>query len=142
LGALFGNGTPERTTDLRRFGDRMGLAFQVADDLLGIWGDPRMTGKPVYSDLASRKKSLPVVAALAAGTPEATELAGLYHNPAALDLAYAASLIERSGGRAWCLSTADVLLAEALRHLNAARPTTPADDELTGLARLATRRDH
>src|SRR6266567_1775887 len=38
LGALFGNGTPERTTDLRRFGDRMGLAFQVADDLLGIWG--------------------------------------------------------------------------------------------------------
>ncbi len=49
---------------LRAFGAELGLAFQLADDLLGIWGDPAVTGKPVFSDLANRKKSLPVVAAL------------------------------------------------------------------------------
>jgi geranylgeranyl diphosphate synthase type I len=142
LGALFGNGAPGPIAELRRFGDRLGLAFQVTDDLLGIWGDPRTTGKPAHSDLSSRKKSLPVVAALNAGTPEAAELARLYHNPAALDLARTADLVERCGGRMWCRRTADDLLTEALRHLAAARPAAPAAAELTGLARLATRRDH
>ena len=142
LGAQFGNATPARAANLYRFGDRMGLAFQLADDLLGIWGDPSVTGKPVFSDLCSRKKSLPVVAAINAGTREAAELAELYHSPAALDLAHTADLIDSCGGRAWCQTTADELLAEALRHLAAVRPAAPAEDELTGLARLATRRDH
>jgi geranylgeranyl diphosphate synthase type I len=145
LGAAFGKGTAEQITHLRLFGERMGLAFQLRDDLLGIWGDPAVTGKPVYSDLESRKKSLPVVAALNSETPEATELAAIYHRAAALsttDLATAALLIERSGGREWCEITADDLFDEALRYMAAAGPSTIAADELTGLARLATRRDH
>lgn len=44
------------------------MAFQLVDDLLGIWGDPRATGKPTGSDLAARKKSLPVTAALVSET--------------------------------------------------------------------------
>lgn len=38
----------------------LGLAFQYVDDILGIWGDPMRTGKPVGSDITARKKSLPV----------------------------------------------------------------------------------
>ena len=53
-----------RCEHLRAFGEHLGLAFQHVDDLLGIWGDPAVTGKPVFSDLRNRKKSLPVVAAL------------------------------------------------------------------------------
>ncbi|WP_204041803.1 polyprenyl synthetase family protein, partial [Acrocarpospora phusangensis] len=68
LGGLFGGGTAAQIEHLRAFGDRLGLAFQLADDLLGIWGDPKVTGKPVHSDLANRKKSLPVVSALSSGT--------------------------------------------------------------------------
>ncbi len=46
---------------LAGFGAHVGLAFQLTDDLLGIWGAPEVTGKPVRADLRARKKSLPVV---------------------------------------------------------------------------------
>lgn len=167
LGASFGGGSPEQVEYLRGFGKHLGLAFQLVDDLLGIWGDPAVTGKPVYSDLHERKKSLPVVAALTSGTPAGRELAALYHRDQPLsstDLVHAAELIDIAGARAWSQVQADDLLAHALRHLRSAllpRPGTGADvpqerqagrssadptaraaAELGALARLATHRDH
>ena len=69
IGAVLG-GADDRTADtLEAYGYHLGLAFQAVDDLLGIWGDPEATGKQTWSDLRQRKKSLPVVAALAAGRP-------------------------------------------------------------------------
>ena len=50
------------------------MAFQTVDDLLGIWGEPEVTGKPVHDDLRLRKKSLPVVAALRSGNEELARL--------------------------------------------------------------------
>ncbi|WP_211372747.1 polyprenyl synthetase family protein [Micromonospora olivasterospora] len=67
LGALLGGGPPELVDGLSRFGHHLGMAFQLIDDLLAIWGDPRRTGKPVGSDLRARKRSVPVVRALTAG---------------------------------------------------------------------------
>ncbi len=78
LGALYAGGGPEEVDALDGFGREAGLAFQLIDDVIGIWGDPGHTGKPAGADLTARKKSLPVVAALASGTPAAAELAALY----------------------------------------------------------------
>ncbi|MDH2429020.1 family 2 encapsulin nanocompartment cargo protein polyprenyl transferase [Sphaerisporangium sp. TRM90804] len=143
LGALLGGGDAERVEHLRRFGDRLGLAFQLVDDLLGIWGDPEVTGKPVYSDVRSRKKSLPVVAALTSGTAAGERLAELYRRePAGADLEYAAELIEQAGGRAWTQARAADLFAEAQAHLTAAAPAPRPAAELQSLARLITHRDH
>jgi geranylgeranyl diphosphate synthase, type I len=145
LGAVFGGRSPEQVSHLRGFGEQLGLAFQHVDDLLGIWGDPSVTGKLVYSDLRNRKKSLPVVAALTSGTQAGRELAALYHRDQPLsdaDLARAAQLIDLAGGRAWSQAQADDLLAQALRHLHLAGPAPRAAAELSALARLATRRDH
>ena len=65
LGAILA-GAPERTVDaLAEFGSHVGTAFQAIDDLLGIWGEPARTGKPVGSDLSQHKKTLPVSIALA-----------------------------------------------------------------------------
>ncbi|MEV7013615.1 family 2 encapsulin nanocompartment cargo protein polyprenyl transferase [Streptosporangium sp. NPDC051022] len=144
LGALFGGGSPEQVAHLRAFGGDLGLAFQLVDDLLGIWGDPEVTGKPVYSDLRSRKKSLPVVAALTSPTPAGRELAGLYHREPPLtddDLVYAAELVDAVGGRAWSQAQADELLARALCHLRAACSVPRPAAELGTIARLVTRRD-
>ncbi len=144
LGASFGGGSPEQVEHLRGFGEHLGLAFQLVDDLLGIWGDPAVTGKPVYSDLQDRKKSAPVVAALTSGTPAGRELVALYHRDQPLsgtDLARAAELIDIAGARAWSQAQADELLAQALSHLQSAGPTARAAAELGALARLATRRD-
>lgn len=144
MGALFGGGHQQQVEHLHRFGAHLGLAFQHVDDLLGIWGDPVVTGKPVYSDLCNRKKSLPVVAALNSGTPAGRELALLYHRSQSLsdpDLVHAAELVDRAGGRAWSQAQADELLTQALGELRSADPAARPAAELVTLARLATRRD-
>lgn len=66
-----GDDVVERWWDL---GESLGLAFQARDDVLGVWGDPRVTGKPAGSDLARRKASLPVACALEAGGSAAEDL--------------------------------------------------------------------
>ena len=144
LGALAGGASPAARARLARFGSLAGLAFQFADDLLGIWGDPAVTGKPVRSDLRSGKKSLPVVAALSSGEPAATRLAELYAGGglAGADAARAADLIEECGARAWCQARADALLDEALRELSEVEASAPAELELGAVARLLARRDH
>ena len=87
---------------LAEFGTGAGLAFQLADDMLGIWGAPDVTGKPVGSDLRARKKSVPVVAALTSGTEASTELATLLAGPEPLteqQVERATWLVEQAGGR-------------------------------------------
>lgn len=145
VGAAFGGGRRSQVAHLRSFGFNLGLAFQLVDDVLGIWGDPAVTGKPVRSDLQSRKKSLPVVVALTSGTGAGDELAGLYCRDEPLsdtDLLRASHLVEEAGARAWCEAQCDVFLSRALHDLDLARPTEPAGAELRALARTVTRRDH
>jgi len=64
LGALVAGSDPASIARYRRFGQNLGLAFQIVDDVLGIWGDPQVTGKPVADDIQQRKKTLPIVRAL------------------------------------------------------------------------------
>jgi geranylgeranyl diphosphate synthase, type I len=140
LGALFGGADAERVRVLRAFGEHVGLAYQHVDDLLGIWGDPAATGKPAYSDLRNRKKSLPVVFALTSDTTAGRTLARLYRRPDPLtddDLRRAATLVEAAGGRTWSEGEADELVALALADLE----SIDAGTELATLARLVTRRD-
>jgi geranylgeranyl diphosphate synthase type I len=60
-GALMAGAGPDEAARLGDFGRQLGLAFQIRDDILGIWGEGTATGKPVGADIAKRKKSLPVV---------------------------------------------------------------------------------
>ncbi len=145
LGATFGGGEPAQVDRLRRFGEHVGLAFQFVDDLLGIWGDPEVTGKAVYSDLVNRKKSLPVVATLTSGTPAGDELAGLYFRDDELtdgELERAAALIESAGGRAWAEERSREHLELALSCLCDIGLDRTGAAELGALARLAVHRDH
>ncbi len=144
LGAGFGGAGPRTVTRLRQFGEQLGLAFQYVDDLLGIWGDPSVTGKPVHADLHRRKKSLPVVAALTSGSPAGAELAALYRGTDPLsdtDVALAAELVDAAGGRAWSQAEVDRLLAAALDDLDSINPSSRPRAELGELAELVVRRD-
>ncbi|MDA3628880.1 family 2 encapsulin nanocompartment cargo protein polyprenyl transferase [Saccharopolyspora oryzae] len=145
LGAMFGGGKPDQIARLRSFGERVGLAFQHVDDLLGIWGDPAITGKPVFSDLRTRKKTLPVVSALTSGTPAGQRLAAIYLRDQPLsgsDLAQSAELIALAGGRSWSQNQSDELLNSALADLNRADLGPRAAEQLGALAHLMTHRDH
>ncbi len=66
LGALAAHATADARSALAAYGRHLGRAFALRDDLLGIWGDPELTGKPVGDDLRSGKST--VIAALAAAT--------------------------------------------------------------------------
>jgi geranylgeranyl diphosphate synthase type I len=61
LGALVAGADEEEAARFANFGREIGLAFQIRDDILGIWGEGTATGKPVGADIARKKKSLPVV---------------------------------------------------------------------------------
>jgi geranylgeranyl diphosphate synthase type I len=128
---------------LAGFGAHVGQAFQLTDDLLGIWGAPEVTGKPVRADLRARKKSLPVVAALTSGTPEATDLHALLTDPQPLsedDLIRAADLIVAAGGKQWAEAEADAELAAANASLADIDLPANVRAELTAIAEFITAR--
>lgn len=147
LGALYAGACDEDVTALDGFGRQAGLAFQLIDDVIGIWGDPQRTGKPVGADLMVRKKSLPVVAALASGTPAAAELAALYGKPYVEEeagdggeIARTALAVERAGGRDWAQAEAADRMAQAMQELTRAVPAPEAAGGLLALAEFVTRR--
>ncbi|WP_031044415.1 family 2 encapsulin nanocompartment cargo protein polyprenyl transferase [Streptomyces sp. NRRL F-5650] len=143
LGALYAGAPAEDVEALDAFGREAGLAFQLIDDVIGIWGDPRRTGKPAGADLAARKKSLPVVAALTSGTPAAAELAELYAVPYdehREDLEHTALVVERAGGRDWAQAQAADRMARAMQELARAVPDPEAAGGLLALAEFVTRR--
>ncbi|WP_331751439.1 polyprenyl synthetase family protein (plasmid) [Streptomyces globisporus] len=116
IGAVLG-GTDDRVRQaLWEYGYHRGLSFQAVDDLLGIWGDPLVTGKQRWGDLRQRKKSLPVVAAAASEESTAGKrLRQLLADDARQEshaelteeeMAMRAALIEEVGGRAWALQEA------------------------------------
>jgi geranylgeranyl diphosphate synthase, type I len=64
LGAIIGGADTTTVKAMFDFGENLALAFQLQDDILGIWGDSMVTGKPVAADLYRRKVSLPIIHAL------------------------------------------------------------------------------
>ncbi|MHC3393655.1 polyprenyl synthetase family protein [Streptomyces lavendulocolor] len=143
IGAVLG-GADDRVADtLEAYGYHLGLAFQAVDDLLGIWGDPEATGKQTWSDLRQRKKSLPVVAALAAGGPASRRLGELLtadaKNPdldsfSEEEFAMRAALIEEAGGREWTSEEARRQHAVAIEALHRVDMPERVRAQLTALA--------
>ncbi|MGW3347437.1 polyprenyl synthetase family protein [Nonomuraea rubra] len=117
-------GAPELADRMWTMGRDLGVAFQIVDDVLGIWGDPRLTGKPVHNDLRRDKKTLPVLAALASGGPAARELAAVLATGAADEdsVRRAAHLVEEAGGREKARALADRYLDSALGVLDECLP--------------------
>jgi geranylgeranyl diphosphate synthase type I len=141
IGALYAGAGDADVEALDAFGRAAGLAFQLIDDVIGIWGDPIRTGKPAGADLAARKKSLPVVAALTSGTPAAAELAALYATPHQKeDLEHITLTVERAGGRDWAQTQAADRMARAMQEVARAVPDPEAAGGLLALAEFVTRR--
>ncbi|MFE0510275.1 family 2 encapsulin nanocompartment cargo protein polyprenyl transferase [Streptomyces sp. NPDC058964] len=141
LGALYAGAGEDDVAALDAFGRQAGLAFQLIDDVIGIWGGPSRTGKPAGADLAARKKSLPVVAALTSGTPAAAELAELYALPYEEEgLEHTMLAVERAGGRDWAQDQAADRMGRAVHQLARAVPDPESADGLLALAEFVTRR--
>ncbi len=115
----------------RRFGWALGIAFQLNDDLLGIWGAEQATGK-APSDLIHKKKTLPVIYAFERATPEQrARLTALYarERPTDADVAEIIALLEALGARDYTRNQARRYRDEALAELDAAGVVEPAARE-------------
>jgi geranylgeranyl diphosphate synthase type I len=122
IGALLGTDAEEKISGLGSFGERLGMAFQIQDDILGTWGKEEATGKPSLSDIRSRKKSLPVVHALT--TARGQELESLQRifrqtEVGPEDAATVLAILERLGSRDYCEGLAQSYYEEALAQLDA-----------------------
>jgi len=121
-GALLATDDDEVIARYRAFGWALGLAFQLNDDLLGIWGAERSTGKEP-TDIARHKKTLPVIYAFEhAGPEDRDRLAELYRQsePTTDDVAEIIALLERSGAHDFTRNEARRYRDEALAELDAA----------------------
>jgi len=132
LGALVAQAPERQQERLQHFGHHLGLAFQIQDDVLGIWGDPAVTGKPVGADLRRRKKTLPVLYALRHCEPFRALLA--QPELTAADVARAVEWMEASGSRAYADEQARLHTDQALAALDQAGISGPAADALHDLA--------
>jgi geranylgeranyl diphosphate synthase, type I len=142
LGAILA-GAPDQTVEaLREFGSHLGTAFQAIDDVLGIWGEPSRTGKPVGSDLSQHKKTLPVTIALSRSDENRQELLGLLNGALApAEMERARVLIEESGAREETIALADSHLQMALGALDRVPLAVEPKDDLVAVARYVTERD-
>ncbi|MGB6458029.1 MAG: polyprenyl synthetase family protein [Streptosporangiaceae bacterium] len=143
IGVIYLGGSANLAMSLSGFGAHAGLSFQLVDDLLGIWGAPQITGKPVGSDLRARKKSVPVVAALTSGTAAGRELAALLATPEPLtedEVSRATALVEAAGGKARIEAMAYAELASALTCLAEADMPEDVRAEFAAIAEFITAR--
>lgn len=132
IGAILGGSDDAQIAALARFGRDLGIAFQIQDDVLGIWGDPIRTGK-ADSDLAHGKKTYPVLVA----AERDPLFRAQYFDVAAenRDLASLRDLIESTGAREATEAAAEATYKRGLAALAACRGVPEAVEMLSALAR-------
>lgn len=143
-GALVGGGMRGPHADFREFGRQLGLAFQMVDDILGIWGDPAVTGKPAADDLRSRKKTLPILHALAVlEARDDDRLAQILARPklSEADVRTAIACLEEADARRYTDELATEHTERALAVLDRAAEPSAAREMLRNLALKLVDRD-
>ena len=132
IGAVLGNVDEATEEAYRSFGHFLGLAFQVQDDILGIWGDEIVTGKSAASDLIERKKSLPVLV----GLSKKGSFATLWNNQEITtdNVEEAAKLLASESAYTYTHDIAKQMTDLAINSLREADPQGEAGDALMELA--------
>jgi len=139
MGALVAGASDVQCERLREFGRNLGLTFQMRDDILGIWGDPALTGKPAGADIARRKKSLPILY----GLERDGELRALLGQEelSVSDIRRATELLEQAGSREYTYQLAQQYHAQALAALEEAGLDGPAAQALYELEMMLLNRE-
>ena len=128
LGALLGGADLNIQDAYRNFGHFLGLAFQVQDDYLGIWGDTHTMGKSSHSDLINGKKSLPILF----GISNNGQFAKRWHagGISECEVSQLSDLLSEEGGRIYTLKTIDHMMDKAMKNLLTANPGGEAGEVL------------
>jgi geranylgeranyl diphosphate synthase type I len=145
LGAAAAADRPDVQSVFQQFGTDLGVAFQLRDDVLGVFGDPAVTGKPSGDDLRSGKRTVLLAEALQLADASDPPAADLLRNSIGAQLtdgqvAELRDVIESVGALAAAEDRIATLTRRALDALAAAPINAPAKSGLSEMARMATNR--
>ncbi len=134
IGAHIGGASAEQAQCLQRFGQEVGLAFQIQDDVLGIWGDPAVTGKAAGNDVLRKKKSLPMLHTLNHPQVGAQFGALLADEVDAGRLPEALALLDAAGARDFAVAAAEAHYAAGMAALEQALGAQMGSSQLRAVA--------
>lgn len=139
LGALIANCDSQTVHNYAQFGLNLGLAFQVIDDILGIWGDEAIIGKSSSTDILTKKKTLPVLY----GLSQNGALRQLYEQETTDEtfVQEAIAVLNSTGARDYATQRATYYSENALGHLEEAQPSGSASAALNQLSAMLLQRD-
>ena len=144
LGALLGTEDERVIEGMGRFGNNLGLAFQIQDDVLGIWGEDEITGKPA-SDLLEKKKTLPVIYGIQRAEPEQrAELLRLYGGERIMerDIAHIVEVLDGLGARRYASDVAGQYCQRALAELDETSIPPSAKEQFRSLVQSIVEREY
>jgi geranylgeranyl diphosphate synthase, type I len=123
IGAVVAGAPADQVRQYHAFGAAMGRAFQLQDDILGIWGDEAITGKSAAGDILSKKKTLPIILALAHPTT-GPRMSELYAGPPfeEADVPAILSLLEASGAQSYVEEQIRASICDAQSALSSLQP--------------------
>ena len=145
IGALLGTDDESLLARLKLFGHYLGMTFQVHDDLLSIWGDERITGKPSTSDIQMKKKTLPVVYALEKAKDEDREKLWQIYQKDEIgpdDAEDVLKILSRLDAQGHVQGTSDKFYRLALSELNAMPIPSSTKEELKAIAAFLLKRQY
>jgi octaprenyl-diphosphate synthase len=143
LGAVSASDDEEDIQAMKEFGENLGVAFQIRDDILDILGVEKSTGKQLGNDIRENKITLPLLHALqsAERTEARRVIRILKRKDRKRRIKDIVSFVEANDGNSYAMTKADEYRAKALQSLDR-YPDTPYKESLTELARFITARDN
>jgi geranylgeranyl diphosphate synthase type I len=138
IGALLGGASETEQESYREFGHHLGLAFQIQDDILGVWGDELLTGKSAASDLVEGKNSLPILYGLGKQGAFANRWK---QGPITInEVKEVAKQLEDEGAKHYAEEIAAQETFKALEYLRAANPRGIAGEAILEMANVLLNR--
>ncbi len=143
IGALLGTDDESLLARLKLFGYYLGMTFQLHDDLLSMWGDEKITGKPSTSDIQMKKKTLPIVYALEKAKGKDRERLQLIYQKDEIGPADAADvmkILSRLDAQGYVQGISDEHYRQALSELNATNLPSSAKEDLKAISAFLLKR--
>ena len=145
LGAAMGTENSATLETFRKTGTSLGFVFQIRDDILGIWGEEKSTGKPVGIDILRKKNSLPIVHAMDKADKKGKELLreiySLEH-PGEQEVAAVLEIMEQAGTRDYAQKLAYEYEGKALKLFSQTRLSDSHQLDFGALARFLAVRQY
>lgn len=142
MGAIMGGADTETVLAFYRYGERLGLAFQLQDDLLDTYGDPIVFGKEIGGDILNDKKTWLRITAMAEDTSGVIEAETASPSPAAEKIERVRAVYDSLGLADRCRKLIDRYTDEAVAALDTAAMTQSARDFFSSLADSSRTRNH